>query len=121
MTRSAKTVSIRQLHDAVKTALEAAKREHPHFKIGAVATSDDPVIQLPLYIRFPWICGIPPFPWNEGDLDGITAFTDSFVANLSSNERISGVALDGRFEPTVYVSGGTASIGFVPADVSLTE
>jgi hypothetical protein len=119
MARSAKTVSIRHLHAAVKTALEAAKRQHPDFKIDPVAASG--TVILPIYVRFPWICGLPPFPWPESELQNITAFTDSFVANLASNEHISSAALDGKFERTVYASGGTVSIGFVPADFSLTE
>jgi hypothetical protein len=121
MTRSAKTVSIRHLHAAVKTALEAAKRAHPDLRLEAVAPAPSASISLPIYLRFPWIAGIPPFPWPEGDLQNITAFTKTFVANLASDKQISSVAADGKFEPTIYASGGTISIGFVPADVSFTE
>jgi hypothetical protein len=120
MTLTAKTVSIRDLQAAVKTALSAAKRAHPAVRIETGATLDSS-IELPIYLRFPWICGLPPFPWTDGDLQTITAFTDTFIANLADNEQISAIAADGRFEPTVYVSGGSVSIGFLPANVSITE
>jgi hypothetical protein len=118
MARHAKTVSITQLQAAVKTALEAAKKEHPQLKLDAVTISgsSDP---LPIYYRFPWICGIPPFPWPEGELQNLVALNTKFVANLAANSSIAAVAAEGGFKPTIQLSGGTASIGFAPADVSL--
>jgi hypothetical protein len=120
MTRSAKTVSIRHLHVAVKTALEAAKKAHPELKFEAAASLSAP-FPLPIYLRFPWINGLPPFPWPEGDLQSLKDFTDTLVANLSADKQISPAAPEGKFETALYVSGGIATIGFVPADVPITE
>jgi hypothetical protein len=118
MARTAKTVSISQLQAAVKTALEAAKKEHPDLKLDAVTITGSPD-PLPIYYRFPWICGIPPFPWPEYELQNLAALNARFVANLAANPSISAVAADGAFISTIQFSGGTASIGFAPADVSL--
>ena len=118
MARTAKTVSIRQLQAAVATALEAAKKDHPHLKLDAITVSgsSDP---LPIYYRFPWICGIPPFTWPEGDLQGLVALNTKFVSHLAANPSIAAAAAEGGFKSTIQLSGGTAAIGFTPADVSL--
>jgi hypothetical protein len=119
MTRSPRTVSIRHLQAAVKTALEATKKKHHDLKVDAVSTlsSSD---NLPILYRFPWICGIP-VPWPEYDLKNLATFNDTFVANLASDPQISPLGVEGKFDPALYISGGTATIGFVPSNVSLTE
>jgi hypothetical protein len=119
MARSAKTVSIRHLHAAVKTALEAAKKKHPDFKIDP-ATPPSVGLTLPLYYRYPWICGLP-VPWPEYDLQNLAEFNNTFVANLANNQQISALAVDGKFEPALHVSQGNTAIGFTPGDVSFTE
>jgi hypothetical protein len=119
MTRSPKTVSIRHLHAAVKTALESAKKEHPGIKIDLLAAPGT-AGTLPIYIRPPWICGFP-IPWPEYELQEVAAFNKSFVANLAGNKQISALGVDGVFEPALYISGGNVTIGFAPADVSVTE
>jgi hypothetical protein len=119
MARSPKTVSIRHLHAAVKAALEAAKKKHPEFKIDP-ATPAGGLTTLPLYYRYPWICGLP-VPWPEYDLQNLATFTNTFVANLASNQQISALAVDGKFEPTLHVSPGDTAIGFTPGPVSFTE
>jgi len=120
MPRSAKTVSIRQLQAAVKTALEAAQKEHPGLKIDLAAT-EGVTVSLPVYVRFPSIAGLPPFPGPERDLQGLVAFNDAFVASLAGNKDISALGIDGKFEPAIYLSRGKITLGFVPADVSLTQ
>jgi hypothetical protein len=118
MARTAKTVSIGQLQAAVKTALEAAKKQHPHLKLDAVTLSGSPE-PLPILYRYPWFCGYPPFPWPEGELNELAALNDKFVSHLAANQSISAIAAEGGFKSALQISGGTASIGFVPADVSL--
>jgi hypothetical protein len=120
MTRSAKTVSIRHLHAAVRTALETAKRAHPDLKLEAVTTIDGSS-PLPIYVRFPWFCGLPPGPWPEGGLQDITAFADTFVASLAKDERIASAAPDGNFERSVQIADGNVCVGFVPSDFWLVE
>jgi hypothetical protein len=120
MAHSAKTVSIRHLHAAVKTALAAARKEHSNLKFDAATPLSGGAV-LPIYVRFPWICGLPAFPWPEGELGDLAAFNVTFVNSLAGNKDISALAAEGKFEPTLYVSGGNAAIGFRPADVSLTE
>jgi hypothetical protein len=117
MARSAKTVSIRQLQAAVTTALEAAKKKHPHVKLEAAFVSEPP--DLPIVYRYPWFCGLPPFPWPETELQNLGTLTNTFVSHLAANPSISEAAADGKFQPAIQFSGGTASIGFAPADVAL--
>jgi hypothetical protein len=121
MTRSPKTVSIRHLHAAVKTALEAAKTAHSEVAFEPGDTTGTTGVLLPIYYRFPYICGFPPFPWPEANLGSIAQLNNAFVAALAQDKTISPVAAGGNFEPVVYASGGTVSIGFAPADVSFTE
>jgi hypothetical protein len=115
MPRTAKTVSIRHLHAAVKTALEAARNKHPEFKIDPATPSNS----LPIIIHPPWICGLP-VPWPV-DINNVVEFNNTFVAQLSKNTQISALAVDEKFEPAVYLSAGKASIGFVPSDAAVTE
>jgi len=119
MTQSAKTVSIRHLHAAVKTALEAAMKAHPDFATAA-SPSLDTSVPLPIIIRIPWICGLP-VPWPLADLQKVAAFTDTLVASLASDQQIAALAAEGKFERTVYVSGSTVDIGFKPADARFTQ
>jgi hypothetical protein len=120
MARSAKTISIRHLHSAVKTALEAAKTKHPEFKLESLGDSGSSGI-LPIYYRFPWICGLPPFPWPDPEIGNITNFAKTFTDTLASNRQITAAGVDGKFEPVVQVSGGNVAVGFTPGDVSFTE
>jgi hypothetical protein len=117
MARSSKTVSIRHLHAAVKSALETTKKDHPSMKFETGA----PVGVLPIYIRYPWICGIPPFPFREAELPAIAAATKDFATALASDKQIAALGLDGKFEPALHVTGSSVAIGIVPADVSFTE
>jgi hypothetical protein len=118
MTRSAKTVSIRHLQAAVKTALDAAKKAHPDIDPVATTSASGPV---PILYLYPYICGLPPSPWPLANLGSIAEFNNVFVANLAKEPAISAVAPNGTFEPTVSYSAGKVSIGFVPDNVSLTE
>jgi hypothetical protein len=121
MTRSPKTVSIRHLRTAVNAALEAAKTAHPDVAFEPGDTTSSTGVLLPIYYRYPYFCGLPPSPWPEIDLGNIAEFNNVFVATLAQDKTISPVAAGGSFEPVVYASGGTVSIGFAPADVSFTE
>jgi hypothetical protein len=112
-----KTISIRHLHVAVKAALEATTREHPALKANPVVGG----ATLPIYIRYPWIAGIPPFPFVDAELAALGAATQKFAAALGNDKSISALGLNGKFEAAMHVTGNTVSIGVVPADVSLTE
>jgi hypothetical protein len=118
MQNSAKTVSIRNLHVAVKSALETAKKKYPAIKIepgDGGGTSN----ALPLYIRYPWICGYPIY--LEAELQAILEFNKTFVSSLASNPAIAALGVDGKFEPAFYVAGNKAVLGFVPSNISVTE
>jgi hypothetical protein len=117
MARSAKTVSIRHLHSAVKSALEAAKKQHPNFKLDPATPSPG----LPIAYRPGWICGYPIFLPAEVNLKQIDEFNNTFVGHLASNPQLSALGVDGKFEPAVYVTGGQGTIGFVSADAALVE
>ena len=121
MSCSPKTVSARHLHAAVKKALEAARKAHPDVANEPGDPTGTGVATLALYYRYPFICGLPPFPWIEENLGTIAEFNNTFVANLAQDKTISAVAAGGNFQPAVYASGGAVSIGFVPAHVSLGE
>jgi hypothetical protein len=120
MARSAKTVSVRHLHAAIKTALEAAKKKHPDFKFEPGDGPSGPGT-IPIYYRFPWICGYPPDPWINVNLQNLAEFNQTFVANLASNPQISALGVDGKFDAALYVSGDKVAVGFTPGDVSFTE
>jgi hypothetical protein len=120
MTQTPKTVSIRHLQTAVKSALEASKKKHSELKIDPAPVSGGSSTE-PVYLRYPWICGLPPFPWPESRLQEVAAFNKTFVAALASDKSISMMAPNGNFEPTLYASGGNVTIGFVPSEASLTE
>jgi hypothetical protein len=117
MAQSPKTISIRHLHAAVKAAIEATAKDHPSLKTKPLVAG--PI--LPIYIRFPWIAGIPPFPFEEAELAALGAATKRFAAALATDQHISALGLNGKFEPAMHVTGNSVSIGVVPADVSLTE
>lgn len=51
--KAPKTVSLGHLNAAVKTALDAAKREHPNITI-ETGVPQGPSSPLPIYLRFPW-------------------------------------------------------------------
>ena len=117
--RSAKTVSIRHLDSAVKAALAAAKKAHPDVVVEALSVG--PADPLPIYYRYPFICGLPPFPWVVAQTEGLVEFNNTFVANLAQNRQIAEIAANGTFEAAVQASGNSIALGFTPADVSLTE
>jgi hypothetical protein len=121
MARPVKTVSIRQLQAAVKSALEAAKKAHPNVRIDPPDPSSSGQVLLPVSIRFPWFCGLPPFPWPEGELQNLAALSEKFNSQLQADPQIAAAALDGKFQPVVTQTGGLASIGFVPSDFAVTE
>jgi hypothetical protein len=120
MARSAKTVSIRHLHAAVKTALEAAKKKHPAVRIESLDDSGG-VVTLPIYFRYPWICGLPPAPWPEAELGNLAEFNQTFVNGLASDRQIAALGVDGKFEPAIQFAGGKVAVGFVPGDALITE
>jgi hypothetical protein len=111
-----KKVSVRELQSAVKSALEAAKKDHPQVKLESAGVSTD---QLPIYLRYPWFCGLPPFPWIDADVAALAAFNARFNANLAASPVISEAAAGGKLQPVLEYSAGSASIGFVPDDISL--
>jgi hypothetical protein len=116
MTRTAKTVSVSQLQAAVKSALEAARKEHPQVMIDAATPPGGPDI----FYRPPLICGFMR-PWPEIEYGQLTAYNKSFVSHLASDPKIAALGVDGKFEPAVYLIGGNAALGFVPNEVSITE
>jgi|HubBroStandDraft_1064217.scaffolds.fasta_scaffold482107_1 hypothetical protein len=119
MSNSAKTVSLHKLQTAVNTALETAKRKHPRLKIDPVSTGGSPF--LPVAFWIPWLCGIP-VPWPIDELQDIYAFNATFVTALGTNPEIAALGAGNKLEAALYVSGGKASIGFVPAsNISLTD
>jgi hypothetical protein len=121
MARSAKTVSIRHLHTAVKHALEEAKKQNPEVTIPKALGDSGETFVLPIYFRYPYICGIPPFPWLGNDFGKLEPFTNTFVNSLASDRQISAAGVDGKFQPTILSSEGNVAIGFAPGDVSFTE
>ncbi|MGD0893351.1 MAG: hypothetical protein ABR923_17650 [Terracidiphilus sp.] len=116
MTRSAKTVSVSQLQAAIKSALDATKKTHPDAKIEAEVTGVAPAF----YYRPHWICGGPFFP-PDWSLDRATEFATTFAGNLAKDPAVAPLAIDGKIEPAVYVTGGKVAVGFVPGEASLTE
>ena len=116
MARPVKTVSIHQLQAAVKSALEAAMKANPNVKIDPPDPSSSGQVLLPISIRFPWFCGLPPFPWPERNLETLAAFSEKFNSQLATHPEISAAALDGKFQSVVVHVGGHASVGFVPSD-----
>jgi len=118
MTRSAQSISVRELQSAVQSALDATRKKHPEFKI------DQAVAGAPrAFIYRPWtVCGIPPvLPWEGYDLNKAAEFTATFASNLASNPALAPLAVDGKFEPALYVAGGKVSLGFVPGEADITE
>jgi hypothetical protein len=117
MPNSVKTVSLRELQAAVNQALAAAKKELPNIKSDAVVLpgSSDPT---PIYIRFPYLCGLPPFPWPEKQLENLAAFNTRFVANLAKNPSLATAAANGKFQPALQFADGSAAMGFTPAEFS---
>jgi hypothetical protein len=117
MTRSAKTISVSQLQTAIKNALDATKKTHPDAKIQpAVAGGAEAFFYRPY-----WICGGPFFPYPGYDLNKATEFAATFAGNLSKDPAVAPLAIDGKIEPAVYVTGGKVTVGFVPGEASITE
>lgn len=117
MSLAAKTVSVSQLQAAVKSALEKTQAAHPALKAHNLTAANE----LPLLVRFPWIAGIPPFPFEVAELTAIVEATARFAANLADEKQIAPIGRDGKFTPALQVSGNTIAIGFVPAEVSFSK
>ncbi len=112
MDHRTKSISISQLHAAVKTAVGAAQKEFPSVKL---PDPPDEVIHVPY-----WICGIPvPWPISEADKAGFNA---AFAKSLSNDPRIAGLAEGvGSLEPALYSLGSQSFIGVRPGAATLTE
>jgi hypothetical protein len=116
MTRSAKTVSVSGLQAAIKKALDATKKTHPDAKIQPAAAGGGEAFWYRPY----WICGGPFLP-PDYDVNRATEFAATFASNLSKDPAVAPLAIDGKFEPAVYITGGKVSIGFVPGEASIAE
>jgi len=115
MTRSAKTVSVSGLQAAIKNALDATRKTHPDAKVQPAAVGGEAFFYRPY-----WLCGGPFFP-PDYDLNRATEFAETFAGNLSKDPAVAPLAIDGKIEPAVYITGGKVSVGFVPGEASLTE
>jgi len=116
MSRSAKSISIRNLHGAVKEALETTKNDHP--------VAEDIVIIIDgggVIFRPPIYCGLPPVEYYDRDIKQLEAFNTQFVKRLEANPALAALTVDGKLEPTLVLSGGKASLGFVPGSANVTE
>jgi hypothetical protein len=116
MTRSAKTVSVSGLQAAIKNALDATKSTHPDVQVQPELAGDG----LPFWYRPYWLCGGPFFP-PDYNLNEVTEFAKTFTGNLSKDPAVAALAIDGKLEPAVYITGGKVAVGFVPGEASLTE
>lgn len=116
MSRSAKTVSVSGLQAAIKNALAATRKTHPDVKIQAAATEGGEAF----FYRPYWLCGGPFFP-PDYDLNQATEFAKTFAGNLSKEAATAPLAIDGKLEAAVYITGGKVAVGFVPGEASLTE
>jgi hypothetical protein len=116
MTRSAKTISVSKLQVAIKSALEATKKTHPGAKIQPAAAGGDEAF----YYRPYWLCGGPFLP-PDYDINKATEFAATFATNLSKEPAVAPLAIDGKFESAVYITGGKVSVGFVPGEASIAE
>ncbi|MGA2652123.1 MAG: hypothetical protein ABSF28_16445 [Terracidiphilus sp.] len=116
MSRSAKTVSVSGLQAAIKNALDATKKIHPNVQIQPAVDGDGD----PFWYRPYWLCGGPFFP-PDYNLNEVTEFAKTFTGNLSKDPAVAPLAIDGKLEPAVYITGGKVAVGFVPGEASLTE
>jgi hypothetical protein len=125
MTRSPKSISISHLQAAVTKALASAQKAHPQSKIELTGLTAGPAI-----IYRPWLCGYPiPWPWilnpgkpdPERSLDGLAAFNQTFVEHLAKDPSVASLAVNGKFEPAMHISGDQISVGFVPAETTIVE
>lgn len=118
MSRTAQTVSIRNLHAAVHKALDAAKAKHQDL-ISAKTITFSPAPGI-IY-RPGLLCGwISPDPYTGG-LDAAVHFNNTFVSELSASPAVAALAVNGKFEPTVNITGSQVSLGFVPAEAPISE
>jgi hypothetical protein len=115
MSRSAKTVSVSGLQAAIKTALDATKKSHPDAQFQPATTGGEAFFYRPY-----WLCGGPFFP-PDYDLNKATDFAATFAGNLSKDPAAAPLAIEGKFEPAIYITGGKVAVGFVPGEASLTE
>ncbi len=118
MTRKPKSISIRQLQSAVKTALETAKKEHPEF----VIDPPDPTGNIPIIFRPGWILGIPvPWPLRPTEASQAVEFSAAFSRSLASTPQIADLGVDGKAEPALYVAGDKGTIGVAAGDFTVTQ
>jgi len=116
MSRSAKTVSVSGLQAAIKNALEATQKKHPDAKFQPAANGGGDAF----YYRPYWLCGGPFLP-PDWDLNQATVFAETFAANLSKEPAVAPLAIDGKIDAAVYITGGKVAVGFVPGEASLPE
>ncbi len=108
----AKTISIKQLHGAVATALGAASRIHP----GVPVPPTENLIHIPY-----WICGIP-VPWPLETLgEPQLKFAATFAEHLSQNPAIAGLGEAGAVQAAVYSTGGQSFAGVTGVGAVLGE
>jgi hypothetical protein len=117
MSRSAKSISIRNLHGAVKEALETTKANHPVAEEIVIIIIDGGgiVFHPPIY------CGLPPREYFDTDVKKLEAFNNEFVKRLEANPALAALTVEGKLQPTVVISEGKASLGFVPGAANITE
>jgi len=121
MAHEAKTLSVRNLHAAVKTALQATKKQYPDAKFGAIDPTD-PTARIPLIYRPYFIIGYPPCPYREfGGVEQAVKVGEAFSRNLASNPALAPLAIEGKLEPTTIISGDSISFGVVGGGVSINE
>ena len=114
--RSAKTVSVSGLQAAIKHALDATQKTHPDVQIQPATTGGGDAF----FYRPYWLCGGPFFP-PDYDLNKATEFAKTFTGNLEKDPAVAPLAIDGKLEAAVYITGGKVAVGFVPGEASLTE
>lgn len=111
----AKTISIKHLHAAVKSAAAVAHAKYPGVKISRI----DEFVYWPHII-----CGFPiPWPWLEGGVDSEhSGFAATFSKALSEHESVASLSGElGKVEPAAFVHGGHAIIGVRPGAAMVGE
>jgi|SRR5579863_1078612 len=121
MAHEAKTLSVRNLHAAVKTALQATKKQYPNAKFGAIDPAD-PTPRIPIIYRPYWIIGLPPCPFRElGGIEQGVKVGETFSRNLASDPALAPLAINGKLESTMIISGDSISFGVVGGGIPLSE
>jgi hypothetical protein len=121
MAHEAKTLSVRNLHAAVKAALQATKKQYPDAKFGAIDPAD-PTARIPMIYRPYLIIGYPPCPFRDlGGVEQGVKVGETFSRNLASDPALAALAIDGKLEPTMIISGDSISFGVVGGGVPINE